>query len=51
MKKVYQVTLAVEIETDEDKNPFTSCPIDFKAESNQAKVKILEIADYYEIEL
>lgn len=51
MKKVYQVTLAVEIETEENTDPFTEYPIEFKAECNQTNVKVLEIADCYEVEV
>lgn len=51
MKKTFNVTLAVEAETDKEIQFLTDLPINFKVESDEAKVKILEIVDDFEVEI
>lgn len=51
MRKVFYVTLAVEAETDKEIQSLTDLPIDFKVECDEAKVRVLEIVEDFEVEI
>lgn len=47
MRKVFNVTLAVEAETDKEIQSLTDLPIDFKVECDEAKVRVLKLGKHY----
>lgn len=51
MKKIFNVTLAVEAETDKELQFLTDLAVNFKAECDEAKVRVLEIVEDFEVEI
>ena len=48
MKKIYNITLAVEIETNKDFQSFIDNFINYKIENNNGKAEVVQIEDYFE---
>jgi len=48
MKKTYSVTLAVEIDTDKEFQPFIDDFINYKIENDKGRIKVIQVEDYFE---